>query len=130
MMERRAVVGWTLVRICFGLSLSLAHGVPKLLSGAKNITATVAAMGLPFPPFFAWCATLAELVGGLLIAAGLFARPAALFASFTMMVALYQHRADPFSKMEKALLFFTVCAAVTIAGAGPWSLDAKLRRRP
>jgi len=130
MQGQRAVVGWTLVRVIFGLSLALAHGVPKVLSGAKGLMEDVAALGFPFPPFFAWCATLTELVGGLLIASGLFARPAACFASFTMLVALYQHRADPFSKMEKAVLFLAVCAAVAIAGAGPWSLDAKLRRSP
>jgi putative oxidoreductase len=129
MQEQRAVMGWTLVRVTFGVLLSLGHGLPKALSGAKNLTANVAEMGLPFPAFFAWCATLTELVGGLLIAVGVLTRPAAAFASFTMLVALYDHRVDPFAKAEKALLFFAVFVAITLAGAGPWSVDAKLRRR-
>jgi putative oxidoreductase len=126
---RHAVLGWTLVRVVFGVLLSAAHGLPKVMDGVARHTNTVTSLGFPFPSFFAWLSALVELVGGLLIAVGLFTRPMALLAASTMVVALYRHRTDPFSGMEKAVLFLTVFVAMSLAGAGPWSLDTKLRRR-
>ncbi len=129
MQERSAVVGWTLVRVTFGVMLSLAHGLPKATGDMGRFAGSVASLGFPFPTFFAWCATLSELVGGLLIAVGLLTRPAAALAGFTMLVATMRHRPDPFSMMEKPLLFLAVFVAIMVAGAGPWSLDARLRRK-
>ena len=54
---------------------------------------------------------------------------AAALAAFTMLVALFRHRADPFARMEMALLYFTVMATAVVVGGGAISLDAKLRRR-
>jgi putative oxidoreductase len=125
----QGVAGWTLVRLVFGLSLALGHGLPKVMGNMAGFAEGVAKLGFPFPLFFAWCAALSELVGGLLVAVGLFTRPAATLAAFTLAVALYRHRADPFGTQEKALVFLAVMLAVVLAGAGPWSLDAKVRRR-
>lgn len=129
MQGRQAVLGWTVVRVVFGVLLAAAHGLPKVMDGVARHTNTVTSLGFPFPHFFAWLSALTELVGGLLIAVGLFTRPVALMAVSTMAVALYRHRADPFARMEMSLLFLTVFVAMCIAGAGPWSLDARLRRR-
>jgi putative oxidoreductase len=123
------VRGWTLVRVVFGLTLALGHGLSKVTGDMSRFAEGVANLGFPFPLFFAWCASLAEFLGGLLVAVGLFTRPAAAFAGFTMLVALFRHRADPFGRMELALLYLTVMVAVALVGAGPWSLDARLRRR-
>jgi putative oxidoreductase len=123
------VRGWTLVRVVFGLTLALGHGLSKVTGDMSRFAEGVANLGFPFPLFFAWCASLAEFLGGLLVAVGLFTRPAAAFAGFTMLVALFRHRADPFGRMELALLYLTVMVAVVLVGAGPWSLDARLRRR-
>ena len=46
-----------------------------------------------------------------------------------MVVALYRHRVDPFGRMELALLYLSVLAATVLVGGGPYSLDAKMRRR-
>jgi putative oxidoreductase len=129
MQDRQAVLGWTVVRVVFGVLLSAAHGLPKVMDGVARHTNTVASLGFPFPSVFAWLSALTELVGGLLIAVGLFTRPVALMAVSTMAVAMYRHRADPFSKIEMPLLFLAVFVAMALAGAGPWSLDARLRRR-
>ncbi|ADO73684.1 DoxX family protein [Stigmatella aurantiaca] len=129
MQGQRGVVGWTLVRIVFGLSLALGHGLPKVTGNMAGFAEGVAKLGFPFPLVFAWAAALSELLGGLLVAVGLFTRPAATLGAFTLAVALYRHRVDPFGTMEKALLFFSVMVAVVLAGPGPWSLDAKVRRR-
>lgn len=128
-MTGHMVRGWTLVRVVFGLTLALGHGLSKVTGDMSRFAEGVANLGFPFPLFFAWCASLAEFLGGLLVAVGLFTRPAAAFAGFTMLVALFRHRADPFGRMELALLYLTVMVAVVLVGAGPWSLDARLRRR-
>ncbi len=128
---RRSEVAFAIVRVVFGAALAGFHGYGKVLGGKMaDFTKSVAALGFPMPTFFAWCAGLTELVGGALIAIGLFARPAAAFASFTMLVALYRHRIDPLAKSEMALLYLTVFVALVLRGAGPYSLDAKLLKRP
>ncbi|NTX01129.1 DoxX family protein [Myxococcus sp. CA040A] len=128
-MVGRMALGWTLVRAVFGLVLGLGHGLPKVTGDMSRFAAGVAELGFPFPLFFAWCASLAELVGGVLVAVGLFTRPAAAMAGFTMLVALFRHRADPFGRMELALLYLTVMVAVALIGGGPWSLDSRVRRK-
>jgi putative oxidoreductase len=122
-------MGWTVVRVAFGLMLALGHGLPKVMGNMARFAEGVAALGFPFPLFFAWCAALSELVGGLLLAVGLFTRPAAAFAAFTLVVALYRHRVDPFARMELALLYLTVLVTALLFGGGPYSLDARVRRR-
>jgi len=131
MQSRQTVLGWTVVRVSFGVSLAVLHGLPKVMDGVERHTTTVAALGFPFPALFAWLSALGELVGGLLIAAGLFTRPAALIAIANLAVAVYRHQSqgDPFARMELALLFMAVFVAMAVAGAGPWSLDAKVRHR-
>jgi len=129
MQGQGGALGWTLVRVTFGVMLVLAHGIPKATGDMASFAGRVGSLGFPFPTFFAWCAVLTEIVGGVLIAVGLFTRPAAALAAFTMIVAAFRHRPDPFTLMEKPLLFLTVFVALILAGAGPWSLDARLRRK-
>lgn len=130
MQGRRGEVGWLVVRVVFGLTLALGHGLPKVMGGKMEAFAQgVGELGFPFPLFFAWCAALAELAGGLCVALGLFTRLAATLAAFTMVVALFRHHADPFARMELALLYFTVMATAVVVGGGAISLDSRLRRR-
>jgi putative oxidoreductase len=128
-MTGRSAVGWTLVRVVFGLTLALGHGLGKVTGDMSGFAQGVEKLGFPAPLFFAWCAALAEFLGGLAVALGLLTRPAALFAGFTMLVALFRHRGDPFGKAELSLLYLTVMVAVLLIGAGPFSLDARLFRK-
>ena len=92
-------------------------------------------MGFPAPTFFAWCAALTEFLGGLLVAAGLLTRPAALFLSFNMLVAAFKvHQNDPWAgqprSKEMAILYLAPFLLLILSGAGRFAIDWFLQRRP
>jgi putative oxidoreductase len=124
------IAGWaptilSILRIMAGL-LFLEHGTAKFL-GFPPGTAT--------PPMFGliWFSGLIELVGGALVALGLFTRPAALIMSGEMAFAYFlSHAPRGFFPMKNggdaAVLYCFVFLYLVFAGAGPWSLD-RLRTR-
>ena len=122
-----ADVGLLLLRLFTGLALAFGHGLGKLPPSTGFIEAT-GELGFPFPTFFAWAAGLTEFIGGLCIAFGLGTRPAAVFIAFTMAVAAVgRHGGDPFSGMEKALLFLVIAVALFLTGSGRYGLDRMLQ---
>lgn len=115
--------GLTLLRVFVGLSMALAHGLGKL-PPPQPVIDGVSALGFPMPHFFAWCAALAEFVGGLLLAAGFLTRPAAAMMASTMLVAAFgAHATDPYRIKELAFLFLVISIFFVLRGAGNWSLD-------
>ena len=124
-----ADLGLLVLRLMAGFALAYFHGLGKL-PPSPGFVEGVAAMGFPAPRFFAWAAGLAETVGGVLLALGLFTRPAALFIVLNMVVAFFiQHAADTFLQAEKAYLFGGIALLYLLAGAGRFSLDHFLRAR-
>lgn len=86
-------------------------------------------MGFPFPAFFAWCAVVSEFVGGILLALGLLARPAAFFNAITTFVAAFIfHRGDVSGSGLLATVFFALTLALTLSGPGRISMDYILIR--
>lgn len=121
--------GAALIRVAFGATLALAHGMGKL-PPAEGFVAGVAKLGFPLPGVFAWAAGLAEFAGGLLLAVGLLTRPAAAFMAFTMGVAFFGfHAGDPFRAREMAMLYGVVALGFLVGGSGRFGLDALLVRR-
>jgi putative oxidoreductase len=118
------------LRLFTGLALALAHGMGKVPPGERFVSG-VEGLGFPAPLLFAWAAGLSEFAGGLLLAAGLFTRPAALMILITMLVAGFRrHAADPFADKEKAFLYAAIAFVFLIVGGGRLALDAwKSRRR-
>ncbi len=129
-----------------GFGLALVHGLPKvvgLATGASELPAAVARLGFPMPSAFAWAAALAEFVGGLLVAVGLFTRVGAGLAAFTMFVAAFlRHHAfshllvrlklryvseetlKGWGNPELALMYLAVLLAILIMGPGRVALDS------
>ena len=89
----------------------------------------VAKMGFPFPAAFAWAAVLSEFFGGILLALGLAARPAAFFNAVTTFVAAFVYHKDIGRDGVAALAFFLITASLTLAGPGRFSLDSWLAGR-
>ena len=127
-LERNGPLALSVLRIMSGL-LFLSHGTQKFLSFPDGKTA---GMGWAFAHPGAY-AGLVELVTGLLIALGLFTRPAAFLASGTMAAAYFiGHAPQGFWSVnnmgDAAILYCFTFLYFVFAGPGPLSLDAKLGR--
>jgi putative oxidoreductase len=119
-------VGVLILRLFAGLVMAFVHGMGKFPISEQLIQG-VAGIGFPMPVVFAHAAALAELVGGVLLAIGLFTRPAAIFMAFTMFVAgVFVHGADPFNVKELAFLYMFVCIFFACYGGGRFAIDNKM----
>lgn len=124
-----AEIGVTVLRLFAGLSMAFAHGINKVPPGEGFVDFT-GSLGFPFPLLFAWKAGLAELLGGIFLAAGFLTRPVALALAFTMFVAAFMaHGSDPYGDKELPLLFMVAYLQYLLMGGGRWSMDALLRSR-
>lgn len=119
----------TLLRLYVGLSLAFAHGISKV-PPSEGLIEHTGDLGFPIPLVFAWSASLAEFAGALLLAFGLFTRPAAFFVAATMFVAGFiNHAGDPYGMAEKAIMYFAIAIAFLILGSGRYSLDNLIRKK-
>jgi len=120
----------SILRIIVGFSFSL-HGLQKLLGLFGGMGGSGA--GAPFASMF-WVAGCLETVGGLLILIGLFAPPVAFILSGEMAVALFMvHFPKGLLPIrnggELAVLYCFVYLYLSVAGPGPLSADALVRKR-
>ena len=118
-----------LFRLFAGLSMAFGHGIKKVPPSEGFIEHT-GDLGFPLPEFFAYAAGLSEFAGALLLAFGLFTRPAAFFLAITMFVAAFiNHAGDPFGNAEKAYIYFAIAILYLVLGSGKFSVDNMVRRR-
>lgn len=128
------ISAWTSLRPHFLSALRAMTGLLLLQHGTTKF--------LSFPPTQMSGAsdpiTLAsgslELVGGALIVVGLFTRPVAFILSgFTAVAYFMAHASSSFypivNQGELAILYCFVFLYLSAAGAGPWSLDAIVRKK-
>ena len=122
--------GWrprflSVLRMMVGLLL-IPHGTAKFFgwpdTGREGGVELFSLMGL---------AATIEIVGGLLLAIGLFTRSAAFVVSGFLAAAYFMaHAPRDFQPIvnegELAVLWCFVAFYIFVAGAGPWSVDAAL----
>ncbi len=121
-----------ILRIVVGLTLA-AHGAQKVLgwfegSGIEGFAGGLTKMGIKPPRLWAWVASLAELVGGLLLALGLLwpAGPLAGIGSMVVAIVAVHWSKGFFSSrggIEFPLVMLASMLAMGIAGPGRWALD-------
>ncbi|MEE3332574.1 MAG: DoxX family protein [Myxococcota bacterium] len=115
----------------------VVHALGKLgVVGSGNLdgfAAWLADLGVPFAGLQARMAMVSELAGGILLALGLFTRPACVVLIFTMLVAgIVGHLGAGYlitnepPGAEYTINLAAICAAILIAGPGSASLDAML----
>ena len=131
MIDTRTLDVWaprvlSVVRIIIAL-LFLEHGTQKLLGFPAG--------GNPQPALFtlSWTQGVIELVGGILLAIGLFTRPVAFVLSGDMAVAYFMAHAPQnffpiLNRGDAAILYCFIFLYFVFAGPGPWSADAMWRR--
>jgi putative oxidoreductase len=122
----RAFSALSVLRIMTGL-LFLEHGASKFL-GFPHVDRVPDALSM------GGIGGMLELVGGALMALGLFTRPVAFLLSGEMAVAyFYSHAPRAFFPVvnggDAAILYCFVFLYLFFAGAGPWSVDALIQRK-
>jgi putative oxidoreductase len=130
------------LRIAAGL-IFLPHGWSKIAGdgGAAAFAADIAA-NYNLPPFLGYVAAWSEVIGSVLLIAGLLTRIDAFLLGCTMFVAafivqlpdaLFEVPPDAIKTfvairgIELPLAMFAICAALVLTGAGRFSLDALWR---
>jgi putative oxidoreductase len=115
-------------RVVVGFLFTL-HGTVKLFGWPADGGRTA-----EFAAWPSWWAGLIEVLTGLLVMSGLFARAAAFVASGTMAVAYFwRHQPDGLLPIqndgETAVLYCFAFLLLVVTGAGAWSLDTLRSRR-
>jgi putative oxidoreductase len=117
----------SVLRIITGLMI-IEHGMAKLLGWP-----VVAAFAqLKLFSLLGLAGTL-ELVGGGLLILGLFTQPVAFILSGEMAVAYFMvHAPRSFFPLVNggslAIIYCFACLYLSTAGAGPWSIDATMKK--
>src|SRR4051794_20827936 len=124
--------GLLLARLVLGL-LMAAHGAQKLFGwfgghGLGAVAGMFESLGFTPSRFFAALASLAEVVSGLLVAAGLFGPVGpALMLSVMIVAAMSVHWPHGLfaagNGIEVPLLYGALAAALALTGPGVYSLD-------
>ena len=125
----------------------MAHGWAKLSRGPEGFARLLEQIGAPLPELTAWVSTFIEILGGLAILAGAFVAAVSIPLIVMMLVAMFTvHLRYGFSAIntigltadgpqfgppgyEVNLLYIAGLLALTLGGAGLFSIDRLLARR-
>ena len=123
----------------------IEHGCAKLWRGPEHFTAILHAIGMPFAVLLAWATIATELIGGVLVLAGVLIPLASVPMIVVLLVAMVTvHLPYGFSSIkllsyadgmahfgqpgyETDLLYLAALVALCLGGAGPLALDTYLR---
>ncbi|MRX33726.1 DoxX family membrane protein [Aminobacter sp. MDW-2] len=119
----------TVLRVVAGAAL-VTHGLGKISDpfGAAGMVE-----GLGFYPGAFWSLLLSctEFFGGILIAIGLFTRPASFAAMFVLLVTVWFHWVtmnQGYQGAEKSIIWAAIFLFFVIRGGNRHSVDARLSR--
>jgi putative oxidoreductase len=128
-----------LLRLVAGLIMAY-HGLVKFQGGIPNFAGGVQSLGFPAATLLAWIVPLVELVGGLMVAVGLFSRVAAALIALEMLitgvyvkliksgVGFIAPGDQPGAGAEVDFLYLVAFLVVAVLGPGRYSLDAAMGR--
>jgi putative oxidoreductase len=122
---------WSLFRMVVGL-LFACHGAASVLGLFGGHLGSGEAVAFAVWPN--WWAGMIQLVGGILVLAGVGTRVAALLCSGSMAYAYFVvHQPDALLPLNNggvtSALYAWSFLVIAVIGAGPWSIDALLRQR-
>ena len=116
-------IGLLLLRIIFCGAMIYGHGIGKLnklIAGNFKFSDPI---GIGEAPTL-FLAVFSEFIAPIFILIGFKTKFFSFFPAATMFVAAFiVHLSDPFSRMEKAILFLAVFVFFIISGPGKYSID-------
>jgi putative oxidoreductase len=118
-------LGLLILRLGFGLSLLIFHGLPKLYHPHYNL---VREIGLPFYQVWTWASILAESLFAVFVIIGFWTRFSSIIICINFLFALYlgliiKHL--DFHRTELPLLFLIAFISIALLGPGKYSIDKK-----
>lgn len=120
--------GLLLLRLSFGLTMLIGHGIPKLDKLGDSPIQFADPIGVG-PSLSLFLALFAEIFCSFLLILGFGTRLALIPLITTMSVALFLvHALDGFNVQEKALLYLIVYLTLFFTGPGRFSIDGLLTR--
>ena len=127
-------LGLAVLRVFTG-AIFAAHGAQKLfVYGFDGVGGAFAQMGVPFPTVVGPMIGMLEFFGGLALITGLFTRLAGVGLAADMLGAiLIVHLPNGFflpSGYEFVMLLGASAVTLALTGAGRYSIDALIGRRP
>lgn len=123
-LEALQPAGIFVLRLALG-GIVLAYSVTRFASGMGAFTAVVVSAGLP-----RWMSPVAagiELLAALMLIIGLKARAAAAAILVYTLVGLRLHFQQGFFAYDAYLAHAAMALVLIFFGAGPWSVDSKVR---
>tara|TARA_B100001063_G_scaffold168491_1_gene157657 strand:+ start:2777 stop:3148 length:372 start_codon:yes stop_codon:yes gene_type:complete len=112
-----------LLRIIFSGAMIYGHGLGKLnkiIDGNLKFSDPIGIGEIPT----LYLAVFSELIAPIFIIIGFKTKFFSFFPAATMFVAIFiVHLGDPFSRIEKAVLFLAVFVVLMINGPGKYSFD-------
>lgn len=115
-------LGLLVLRLVSGLTMFLAHGLPKLSSFSERHATFADPIGVG-PSVSLGLTVFAEVFCAIALSLGIFSRFSAVVLTFTMAVAvLVVHGADPFARQELAFMYGAVFLVLAITGPGKFAL--------
>jgi len=125
-------LAWLVLRLAAGLCI-MPHGAQKLFGmfGGAGLTGTAAFFDkIGYSPGSVWAPVVgcAELFGGLLLAIGLFTRPAAAILIIQFIFILVFTLPRGYFASELAILWLSMFVFFAVRGGGPMSVDAKMSK--
>ncbi|MGM7722738.1 DoxX family protein [Metabacillus sp. Hm71] len=120
-------IGSLILRVYLGLAFFI-HGFAKFQGGVENTAGWFESMGIP--GFMAYMVTAIEIVGGLLLIAGLGTRYITpLFFIIMIVVILKVKLSEGFSAYELDITYAAIALFLFLNSKSSFSLDAKLTNK-
>lgn len=119
----------TILRVVAGVAL-VTHGLGKI-TDPFGATGMVESLGFYPGAFWSLLLSCTEFFGGILIALGLFTRPAAFAAMVVLLVTVWFHwitMGQGYSGAEKSILWAAIFLFFAVRGGNRHSIDARLGR--
>lgn len=130
-LDRLQPIALVLMRLVVGV-IMIDYGYHKVFGGLHHHAQMVAGLGLP--AWSAYVSSFTEFLGGILVLAGLFTRPAALAICIDLAVAIWKvhwHNgligSPDHPGYQFPLALATLAFALIFFGAGPIAMDHVLR---